>query len=231
MLVIPVIDLRNAQAVRAVAGRRDQYQPLATQLSASSEPRDVVRAYRGLFDFTTFYLADLDAIEHTGNNRPVVERLLQAFPDAVFWLDAGFCSLDDVQQWPRNPGLRLVLGSESQTDFSVFRSLLQHCRDEGHQPLLSLDFKDEQFLGPPELLHTPEIWPQEVILMKLDRVGVSRGPDQALPKVAGRHFFAAGGVRDKNDLQQLTTAGYAGVLVASALHDGHLSGADLAAFG
>jgi phosphoribosylformimino-5-aminoimidazole carboxamide ribotide isomerase len=146
----------------------------------------------------------------------------------VFWLDAGFASLAGMQSWPQSANLRLVLGSESQTGLAAIEQLLQQCRP--YRPILSLDFKNEQFLGPAGLLEAPDIWPQDVILMKLDRVGGGRGPDTGLPALAGKRFYAAGGVRDKADLEQLSARGYAGVLVASALHDGQLSAESMAEF-
>lgn len=228
MLIIPVIDLRSGQAVRAIAGQRDQYRPLSSALSPSSEPSSVIRAYRTLYPFTMFYLADLDAIENTGDNRPVVEQLMQTFPHAEFWLDAGFSTLQQVRSWPCTEQLRPVLGSESQSGLPAFAELLQHCRD--YRPVLSLDYRQEQFLGPAELLDEPAIWPQDVILMKLDRVGAGRGPDAELPDTAQKRFYAAGGVRDKKDLERLSDLGYAGVLIASALHDGHINTIDLAGF-
>jgi phosphoribosylformimino-5-aminoimidazole carboxamide ribotide isomerase len=42
-------------------------------------------------------------------------------------------------------------------------------------------------------------------------------------------LYAAGGLRGASDLVRLKQAGKWGVLVASALHDGRLTGADLAA--
>jgi phosphoribosylformimino-5-aminoimidazole carboxamide ribotide isomerase len=41
-------------------------------------------------------------------------------------------------------------------------------------------------------------------------------------------LYAAGGLRGASDLVRLKQAGKWGVLVASALHDGRLTGADLA---
>ena len=226
MLVIPVIDLRNGQAVRAVAGQRDQYQPLSTHLSPSSEPVDVISAYRSLHSFSTFYIADLDAIENTGDNRASVKQLMAMFPDAVFWLDAGFSSYDSIRYWPDSEQLRVVIGSESQTEFSTFQALLQ--QSQSYNPILSLDFKQNQFLGPQTILNAPAIWPADVILMKLDRVGANQGPDDELPSASDKSFFAAGGVRNQADLRQLSERGYSGVLVASALHDGQLTAEELA---
>ena len=62
------------------------------------------------------------------------------------------------------------------------------------------------------------------------------GPDldrlRALRAVApGKRLYAAGGVRGPDDLHDLRALGCAGVLVASALHDGRLGTADLACFG
>lgn len=225
MLVIPVIDLRNGQAVRARAGQRDQYRPLSTRLSPSSDPVQVLQAYRSLYPFKVFYLADLDAIENTGDNRAALEKLITGFPDAVFWLDAGFADYQRIQQWPSSTQLRIVIGSESQPEFTGFQRLLAQCSD--YRPLLSLDFKQNKFLGPELILNTPQSWPEDIILMKLDRVGANQGPDDGLPEVSGKRFFAAGGVRNRADLQQLNDHGYAGVLVASALHDGQLSADDL----
>jgi phosphoribosylformimino-5-aminoimidazole carboxamide ribotide isomerase len=66
-------------------------------------------------------------------------------------------------------------------------------------------------------------------------VGTGAGPDldalAALVKRAGgRAVFAAGGVRGEDDLARLREIGVAGVLVATALHDGRLSPAAVARF-
>ena len=46
---------------------------------------------------------------------------------------------------------------------------------------------------------------------------------------AGRRIYAAGGVRDVADLAALARASIAGALIATALHDGRVSGAEIAA--
>ena len=70
--------------------------------------------------------------------------------------------------------------------------------------------------------------------MTLARVGSGSGPDlkrlAAIQAVAsGRRVFAAGGMRNVADLLALKEAGIAGALVASCLHDGRLTGNDIAA--
>ena len=69
--------------------------------------------------------------------------------------------------------------------------------------------------------------------MTLARVGSANGPDLdrlAAIKAAApdKLIYAAGGVRDPADLAALRRAGIAGALVASSLHNGKLTGAQLA---
>lgn len=218
MRVIPVLDLRAGQVVRAVAGRREEYKPSSSLLCASADPLDVVAALRRVQPFDLLYLADLDAILGCGDNRAAITELLAAFPSVRYWLDAGFSEPRHALSWPLSRRLRPVLGSESQLSGESYRALFRALHR--HRPVLSLDYHDARFLGPEELLIHPDDWPEEVILMRLDRVGVGRGPDGKLPMGgAGRRWYAAGGVRDANDVQRLADQGFTGVLVASALHE------------
>jgi phosphoribosylformimino-5-aminoimidazole carboxamide ribotide isomerase len=101
--------------------------------------------------------------------------------------------------------------------------------------VLSLDYRGGGFMGAAEIEHAVPLWPDRVVLMTLDRVGMHKGPDLAglealILRAEGRAIFAAGGVRDESDLHALERAGVAGVLVASALHDGRLPASALARF-
>ena len=75
-------------------------------------------------------------------------------------------------------------------------------------------------------------WPARVIVMTLDRVGSQSGPDlerlRAVKTAAKeRAIYAAGGVRGVDDLRSLMNAGITGALVASALHSGQITAADI----
>ncbi len=98
--------------------------------------------------------------------------------------------------------------------------------------VLSLDFRGDEFLGPREVLEDAERWPERVIVMTLARVGTGAGPDLArlgeiVGRARGRRIFAAGGVRGLGDLLALKSAGAAGALVATALHDRKIKAGDL----
>jgi HisA/HisF family protein len=225
MDIIPVIDLKGGQVVRARMGQRDLYRPIETPLSRTSDPVDVTRGLLSVFPFRTLYVADLDAIEGTGNNDAVLARLSAAFPALTLWVDDGIADLAAAQRFVACAQAHLVLGSEAQHDVSLVESLKDDPR-----VILSLDFRGDTFVGPTSLLETPRIWPARAIVMTLASVGSGAGPDFArlteIRDVAGdRHLYAAGGVRDRDDLIALQRAGIAGALVASALHDGRLAAA------
>ena len=66
MKIIPVIDLKDGVVVHAQQGIRDLYQPINTALCQSSDIYQVIEAFLGVYDFDTFYIADLNAITHQG---------------------------------------------------------------------------------------------------------------------------------------------------------------------
>jgi phosphoribosylformimino-5-aminoimidazole carboxamide ribotide isomerase len=230
MDIIPVLDLRGGIVVRARMGQRDQYRPLQSPLSPTSDPIDVMRGLRSVYPFKTFYIADLDAIMGTANNEVTLRQLKAEFPGAAFWVDNGVAELSAALSWlDTGPG-HLVVGSESQRDTALMRRLSAHGR-----VVLSLDFREQAFQGPPALLDDVEFWPRRLIVMTLARVGSGAGPDldrlRAVRDVAaGRSIYAAGGVRSRADLAALRREGIAGALVATSLHDGRLHGDDLAFF-
>ena len=228
MEIIPVIDVMGGVVVRARMGQRDQYRPIATPLAPTSDPVDVARGLLSVHPFRTLYIADLDAIAGREDNRAVLMRLKGEFPRLTLWVDNGICERGSAQSWLEAGWGKLVLGSETQVDAALVRHFAG-----GTRVALSLDFRGPSFQGPPELLDDTDCWPQTVIAMTLARVGSGAGPDlERLGGVRaaapGRRVYAAGGVRDIDDLITLKRAGIAGALVASCLHDGRLRGSDIA---
>lgn len=227
MNIIPVLDLRGGAVVRAVMGERQHYRPIVSPLAPTSDPIDVTRGLLTVHPFTTFYLADLDAIAGTGDNTPALDRLRAAFPALTFWVDNATADAAAAERFIARGCGHLVVGSESQTG----TGLLRHLR--GRNIILSLDFRGEAFQGPPGLVDAAA-WPHRVIVMTLARVGSGAGPDLARLRAVraaapGAEIFAAGGVRDAGDLKALAREGFAGALVATSLHDGRLRGSDIAA--
>jgi phosphoribosylformimino-5-aminoimidazole carboxamide ribotide isomerase len=226
---IPVVDLMGRQVVRARMGDRASYRPLESSLSPTSDPIDVVRGLLGIFPFPTLYVADLDAIQGGGDNCQTLRRIRTEFPSLQMWVDNGAADASSLHALIGTDLGTPVIGSESQRDSEL---IAQH-RDS-MRIVLSLDFRDDAFQGPQEILAEPALWPQRVIVMTLARVGSGVGPDFArlasIQSLAdGREIYAAGGVRNADDLRALKQAGVSGALIATALHERRITAADLQA--
>lgn len=219
MHIIPVVDVRAGLAVRAIAGDRATYKPLVLD-DGSSSPVSLVRWYLGVYPFSTIYVADLDGIEGRGANSPLFAELSRAYPGVAFWIDAGPTPAASGDAFTSITGTETLAGPH-QVD------ALQNTA------VLSLDFRGDDFLGPPEVLACPQRWPQRVIVMTLARVGTNAGPDIArIGEIVrrappGRQIYAAGGLRDAADLAAVRDAGAHGALIASALHAGKIKADDL----
>jgi phosphoribosylformimino-5-aminoimidazole carboxamide ribotide isomerase len=223
MDIIPVIDLKGGEVVRAERGARHLYRPIATKLAPTSRPADIVAGFLALHNFRTMYLADLDAIEGRSDHAPVIAELEAAFPLVTFWVDAGIADETQARGCLIRQRGDLVLGSESLRDAASLSGLRADPRI-----ILSLDFRDAAYQGPATVREEAALWPTRLIVMTLARVGSNAGPDldllQEFTAKAGDHHavYAAGGLRGAEDLAVLAEAGVRGVLVASALHDGRL---------
>ena len=228
MNVIPVIDLLYGQVVHAKLGDRKHYLPIQSRLCTGSDPIAMVEALLQLYPFTRIYMADLDAIQAQGGHHQMVADISARYPQLEIWLDAGFTSSEAIQGW-QGSRIRPVLGTESLSDLTHYQQLAQSCHQ---RHVLSLDFKAKQYQGPHALIDSCEHWPPDVICMTLSQVGSQAGPDIAqlsqLKVLSNTHaIYAAGGIRNMEDLQQLTQNGIHGALIASALHTGTIGNAEL----
>lgn len=220
MEVIPVVDLMDGVVVHAKWGQRANYQPVQSVLCNESDPKSVIASLLLLFRFESIYIADLNAIMKTGDNRAIIRGLLQEFPGLLFWCDCGF-PVNDPFRSERN--YLSVVGSEYIDDESIPR--LAQLADDF---VLSLDFIGNRMLGCTRLFQDPSLWPEKVILMCLSHVGSGTGPDikrlshyrTCWPETV---FIAAGGVGDARDLESIRSVGIETALSASALHSGSLN--------
>lgn len=228
MRVIPVIDLKNGQAVAAREGFRERYAPLTSCLTERTDPGAVIQGLRSMHAFDTFYLADLDALMGRGTQWPMLKELAEHYADFCFWLDQGLPDLKLLAGWPSN--VIPVIGTES-----LNAEDLRSWAVCGTDFILSLDFRGDALIGDAAIVEETDCWPDRVIVMSLSRVGSGRGPDFAqLRAFRRRHperrLIAAGGVRDAVDLDALEGIGLHAVLVASALHSGALAGETLESY-
>jgi len=91
MQVIPVLDLLDGHAVRAVRGERSRYRPIQSSLCATSDPVAIARALVAATGARTLYVADLGAILSRGAHDAALAAICDALGDGLrIWLDAGF---------------------------------------------------------------------------------------------------------------------------------------------
>jgi phosphoribosylformimino-5-aminoimidazole carboxamide ribotide isomerase len=242
MQVIPVIDLLGGQVVRGIAGRRQEYRPIVSQIAADARPATIAQALVERFGFETVYVADLDAILHGRLNVAACQAIAES--GMKLWLDAGISNLQVARSVVRSlrPAVKeflLIVGLESlqsldermaitkDWDFPVVSLDLR-----GGTPLSPItDWKDPSPLGIASELETCGIW--DMIVLDLADVGQNAGTStlelcrllkQRLPR---QRLIAGGGVRGLDDLKALSDAGCDAALVASALHDGRLTRQDV----
>ena len=219
MLIIPVLDISQGHVVHAHKGMRDNYQPVQSRLTTGSDLHEIINAFLSLYPFEIIYIADLDAIQGHAGNRSLIKSLPGYFPGICFWVDAGATPGHDLP-YHGVKGFQSILGSENRLSFKDTSRLLT----SQPEPVLSLDFSDYGLIGDQKLLQNPEQWPRRIIAMTIHRVGSSSGPDfekiqTVLDLAPSKQVFAAGGIRDEQDIENLNQCGVAGILIATALHD------------
>lgn len=228
MEIIPVIDLMHGQVVHARMGQRQHYLPIQSSLCSSSAPINIINALLELYPFEHLYIADLDAIQGQSNHFQTIQALIEKFPLIEIWLDSGIACVDDLQDL-KNLRVIHVIGSENITSTNDIIGLKQALAEEF---ILSLDFNAHGFLGPTDILNSSLHWPSRIIAMTLDKVGSNQGVDlQILKSLINKNlpheFYAAGGVRNLEDLKKISEIGISGALIASALHNKQLNDADI----
>lgn len=229
MQIIPVIDVLNGVVVHAKKGERCHYQPIQSQLTSSHQAIDIIAALLAAYPFTQLYIADLNAIQKLrgcdSNNYEMIAAIKQQFPQLTLWVDAGIRNIAELSIW-QQLDVRLIIGSEN------FTNMADYCALPYQNHILSLDFMPHGYQGPAELLANSAYWPQEVIIMSLAKVGANQGADLALItkimlQAQQHHIYAAGGIRDSEDLILLKQIGVHGALIATALHQQQISDTQL----
>ena len=235
-----MIDLKDGQAVHARGGRRELYNPVhqSAGLVVDGNPLALAQLYIDVFALSEIYLADLDAISSRSLQAATIRSICTL--GAAVWVDAGI-----VQAGETNPVLEagaqtLVVGLETLASFDVLADI---CAHSGRPVAFSLDLRDGAPMGGlADASYAPEqiarlaadAGATSIIVLDVGRVGTGGGPDvemlrrihSAVPAV---QLFAGGGIRGIDDLRQVAQIGCAGALVATALHEGRLTPADVAA--
>jgi uncharacterized protein related to proFAR isomerase len=239
--VIPVLDLMAGRAVWARRGIRAAYAPVQSALLP--EAGDAVAlawAFRRTLGCEECYVADLDAIMGAPPQHALL-RLLAAVGSRLL-ADEGAAGPAQAGNALAAGADRVIVGLETLPSFGALAAIVQ-----AHGPdrvVFSLDLRAGQPVVQPGSPHRtgPLALVAEavragvpaVIVLDVARVGSGQGVDLALGAEIrrahpGLELLVGGGIASARDLADVAAAGYDGALVASALHDGTLDAASVAA--
>lgn len=236
MQVIPVIDLQHGVAVHAIAGDRDNYQPVLLGGIRDGDPHRLASFYAARNPLA-IYLADLDAILG-GEVQATLWHPIARVAACPLWVDFGVRGgLDlspflELQHRSESRNL-LVLGSETLQDISQIRKIANQISPE--QFILSLDRK----AGKPVSGAHPN---DEIALLQearaagiprviaLDLAGVGKGRALELleswrplmNRFPEFQWILGGGVSGPTDLVAASQHGFQAVLSATAILEGKL---------
>src|SRR5262245_22601428 len=242
MRIIPVIDVKRGEVVRAVGGDRSHYELLESDLCPTGEPLPFAYALSERFKCYEIYVADLDAI---GGGQTNI-RLIQEFVElgVTPWVDAGVRDVAGAIQIRQNGGA-VVVGSETIKGLSEWEEIVQAI--DGRRLAFSVDLRDGLPIAPNITCSNAEDLvakvksvaeqvradsPSRWFVLDLGRVGKHEGlgTESLLESLLERypHFniYAGGGIRGPKDVEFLQEIGLAGVLVSTSIHAGWIQPGD-----
>lgn len=249
MRVIPVLDLADGAVVHAAGGVRSSYRPVRSVLlpGGPAAPQTLARAYREQLGARECYAADLDAIEGGMVQRKLLAALADrrlGFGDGLF-VDAGATDVAGARHLLELGASGVVIGLETLRGMDELAGIVTALG--AARITLSLDLRQGRPLTHPRNRDGlgPDSSPIQVaalayragtrfiLALDLVRVGAGSGVDhellanlqRALPEVS---FLVGGGIAGREELKRLRASGCAGALVASAIHDGRITAADVA---
>ncbi len=230
--LLPVLDIKDGRVVRGVGGRRDEYRPIESRWTTSSDPLDVARAMRSRFGFNRFYVADLGAIcERKPHTREIESLLEDGFE---LDLDCGIRRGRDCAAAVNQQGVRIVIGLETiESPTELERAV---AAGDADRIVFSVDLMNGRPMGnaawpasPLEVIsRVREVGITSLIVLDLAAVGVNLGcPTLPLCREirsiwSDAEITTGGGIRSNDDVLSAIESGVDRVLVSTALHDGRM---------
>ncbi len=237
MKIIPVLDLLNGIAVHAMRGERNKYRPLKSVLWPSPDPLELAKVFDSL-GFDELYMADLDAILENKEDFSVFTRI-SSETDLSLMVDAGISDLARAERVLEAGASNVIIGTETLTDLGFAGEAVQALGEK--RVIVSVDLKGGELLSrsekirsmnPLRLVETlEEMGVARVIVLDLARVGSEQGANMGVVaevlEKTGVEVITGGGMRGIGDLEEARGLGVSGALIATVLHTGKLTAAEL----
>ena len=222
---IPVIDLKENQAVSGKSGMRDTYQPLQSIFAPSSSPFEIANGLK-LNGADEIYIADLDLIESKGHNINDI-KLVNTILPVMF--DGGVKNFESFKFF-LDFAYKVIVPTETIESVEEIRKIFNTFPRE--RIVISIDVKDDKLLAKnldlslsdfKEILK--EINPSEIILLDISNVGTNKGYNKKLLEEFDEfknNLIVAGGI-NKDSLSELESLGIKKVLIGTSLHSGEVN--------
>lgn len=222
---IPVIDLKQHQAVSGKSGRRDTYQPLRTVFAPSSNPVEIAQGLK-LNGADEMYIADLDLIESVGHNIDDIKMVNTILP-VIF--DGGVKNLESFEFF-LDCAYKVIIPTETLESIEEMERIFEKYPKE--RIVISVDVKNNELLAKNfdmDLLEFKEILkrldPNEIILLDITGVGTEKGYNKELLECfedMKDKLIIAGGL-NKESIGELDSLGIKKVLIGTSLHSGEVT--------
>jgi len=240
------MDIQGSQVVRGIAGRREEYQPVQSNLAPTADPTDVARAFARTLSREDVYVADLDAI--AGAHPSWRDLRAIAAAGLNVWLDAGIRDVAAARRLARfsldaarTTVARIIVALESVDGPATVEAIVRELGWQrvvfsldlnGGRPISSApEWQEAEPLGIAHQVGAMGV--RRLVVLDLAYVGTGQGGAtlglcrQIAASMPGVEITTGGGVSAAEDLVALAEAGVDRALVASALHDGRIARADL----
>ena len=217
---IPVIDLKQHQAVSGKSGMRDTYKPLNTVFAPSANPVEIAQGLK-LNGADEMYIADLDLIESKGHNINDV-RMVNTIIPVIF--DGGVKNLESFEFFLEY-AYKIIVPTETLESIDELRKIFEKYPKE--RIVVSVDTKNNELLAKnmdmalsefKEVLI--ELDPNDIILLDITGVGTEKGYNEYLLNEFEElkdKLIIAGGL-NKDSLGELESLGIKRVLIGISLH-------------
>lgn len=221
---VPVLDLKQGQAVSGKSGMRDTYTPLRTVFAPSANPIEITNGLK-LNGADELYIADLDLIESDGHNISDVKMVNTIIP---VMLDAGVKDFESFTFF-LDYAYKIIVPTETIKSLEEFERIFDKYPKE--RIAISVDVKNNELFSKNLDISLDEfkeflvgLDPNEIILLDITSVGTEKGYNgDLLEKFAELKdkLIIAGGL-NKESIAELEKIGIKKVLVGTALHSGEI---------
>ncbi len=221
---IPVIDLKQHQAVSGKSGMRDTYQPLNTFFASSANPVEIAQGLR-LNGADEMYIADLDLIESNGHNINDIKMVNTVIP---VMFDGGVKNCESFEFF-LDYAYKIIIPTETLESIEEMEKIFEKYPKE--RIVVSVDTKNNELLSKNFDMTLSEfkevlirLDPSEIILLDITSVGTEKGYNEYLLNEFEElkdKLIIAGGL-NKDSLNELESIGIKKVLIGTSLHSGEV---------